>query len=79
MDSEHRRAAAEKLCAAINETLGWCGAKPEWTLRGFTGGVVLSQRAAVELTCEALLHRLDVPCGWTPVAMSEGLTVFLPA
>jgi hypothetical protein len=50
-----RKKAAEGLCAAINGALGWRGADPEWTLRGYTGGVVLSQRAAVELMALPLL------------------------
>jgi hypothetical protein len=81
MNEHHRRQAAEKLCMAINDTLGWCGAKPERTLRGYTGGVVLSQRAAVELTTLALLHRLTDPVacslGLVPVAVRDGLAVYL--
>jgi hypothetical protein len=56
-----KKKAAEKLARAINDTLGWRGANPEWTHGGYTGGVVLSQRAAVELTTMALLHQLDAP------------------
>jgi hypothetical protein len=66
-----KKAAAEKLCRAINDTLGWRGANPEWTLRGFTGGVVLSQRAAVELTTMALLTQLNVG-GVTCAFLSSG-------
>jgi hypothetical protein len=52
-----RKQAAERLCEAINDMLGWRGADPHFCrVHGYSGGVTLSQRAAVELTTMALLH-----------------------
>lgn len=49
---------AEEACEAINTTLGWRAANPEYSFRGptsasrggYSGGVVISRRGALELT-----------------------------
>jgi hypothetical protein len=45
--TDANKGRAERLCAAINASLGWRGADPEWTREnGYTGRVRLSRRAA---------------------------------